>query len=111
MYKRQILCYLVTSLVQIPIISLLGCALCGLSISIMWPGMLSYTAEKYPTGGTAMFGMLAVAGDVGCSFGPWMTGIFSDAAQNSETIVKMCIRDSHKAALAPLTFFVAIELN
>lgn len=53
----------------------------------MWPGMLSLSSAGYPTGGTAMFAILALCGDLGCSAGPWLTGLVSDAAQNSSAIV------------------------
>lgn len=84
-----VICYAVTVFVQIPIISLLGCALCGLSVSLMWPGTLSLTAEAFPKGGTAMFGLLAVFGDVGASIGPWMAGLVSDLAQQSHKLFAM----------------------
>lgn len=82
-----VICYAVTVFVQIPIISLLGCALCGFSVSLMWPGTLSLTAEAFPKGGTAMFGLLAVFGDVGASIGPWMAGLVSDLAQQSHKLL------------------------
>ena len=84
-----ILCYGVTVFVQLPIIALLGCALCGLSVSLMWPGTLSLSAEKFPNGGTAMFGVLAVFGDIGASFGPWMAGFVSDLAQKSNSLLAL----------------------
>ncbi len=74
-----ICCYSLTVFVHLPVFSFAGCALCGLSVSLMWPGTLSLTARRFPTGGTAMFGMLAVCGDIGCSIGPWVTGLVSDA--------------------------------
>lgn len=57
-----------------PLFSLIGCALCGFSVGVMWPGAFSLTAEKFPKGGTAMFAFLALAGDFGCSFGPTVVG-------------------------------------
>ena len=78
--------YLMTSLVPIPIVSLIGCGLCGLSASTMWPGIFSLSAKVFPRGGTAMFAMLAMFGDFGCAFGPWITGILSDAASSSPSI-------------------------
>lgn len=75
-----ILSFAITALVPIPAISLLGCSLCGLAVSLMWPGMLSLTAAGYPAGGTAMFAMLALGGDLGCSVGPWLTGIVADSS-------------------------------
>ena len=70
--------FAITTLVPIPAISLLGCALCGLSVALMWPGMLSLTAKGYPSGGTAMFAIMALSGDLGCSVGPWLTGVVAD---------------------------------
>ena len=75
-----VICYLVASLATVPILGLLGCALCGLSVGIMWPGTLSISAQKCPTGGTAMFAFLALAGDLGGSIGPSIVGIFSNLA-------------------------------
>jgi len=75
-----IICYALVVFVSNPVISLLGCAVCGLSISLMWPGTLSLTSEYFPKGGAAMFGMLAVFGDIGASFGPWFAGLISDRA-------------------------------
>ncbi len=69
-----ILSYLTASLSPSPLLSLFGCALCGLSVGIMWPGTFSLAAEKIPTGGTAMFAFLALFGDMGCSAGPGAVG-------------------------------------
>lgn len=76
-----ILCYAVTIFATNPFISLLGCAVCGLSVSLMWPGTFSLTAARYPSGGTIMFGMLAVFGDIGAAVGPWVAGVVSDTTQ------------------------------
>ena len=76
-----IACYGVTVFVPSPLPALLGCAFCGLSVSLMWPGTISLSAARFPGAGTALFGMLALAGDLGCSRGPWLTGAVSDAAQ------------------------------
>ena len=84
-----IACYLITALSPIPVLSLLGCALCGLAVSLMGPGLFSLTAAVYPKGGTAMFGVLAVMGDVGCSVGPWLSGLVSDRAQQSQAILQL----------------------
>ncbi len=66
--------YLTASLSPLPLLSLFGCALCGLSVGIMWPGTFSLAAEKIPAGGTAMFAFLALFGDMGCSLGPGAVG-------------------------------------
>ena len=70
--------YLLTILSPWPILSLLGVGLCGLSVSMMWPGTLVLSSQAVPEGGTKLFAMLALGGDVGCSLGPWLTGIVSD---------------------------------
>ncbi len=75
-----VLCYLGAALLAAPVLSLLCCALCGFSISLMWPGVLSSTSARFPKGGAAMFGLLAVCGDVGCSSGPALTGMVSEWA-------------------------------
>lgn len=66
--------YLLASLVPNPIVNLIGCGLCGLSVGIMWPGTFSKAAVALRTGGTAMFAMLALAGDLGCGGGPTLVG-------------------------------------
>ena len=72
-------CYLLASLSPIPILGLIGCALCGLSVGIMWPGTISLSSRKCPKGGTAMFAFLALAGDLGAAVGPGMVGGIADA--------------------------------
>ena len=71
--------YLLASLSPVPVLALVGCGLCGLSVGIMWPGTFSLAAEKCPKGGTAMFAYFALAGDLGCSSGPTLVGMISDA--------------------------------
>ena len=71
--------YGLITLVPNPVINLIGCAICGFAISSMWPGTLSIAAKALPLGGTAMFAILALAGDVGCSAGPTLVGFVSGA--------------------------------
>lgn len=66
--------YLAAIFAPNPVLSLAGCAICGLSVGIMWPGVFSLSAEYCPQGGTAMFAFLALAGDIGCSGGPSVVG-------------------------------------
>ncbi|MEG1147228.1 MAG: hypothetical protein RSD98_01385 [Niameybacter sp.] len=75
-----IVCYALTIFATHPLVSLLGCAVCGLSVSLMWPGTFSLTSATYPRGGTVMFGILAVFGDIGAAMGPWIAGVVSDRA-------------------------------
>lgn len=70
--------YLLAVFSPLPILSLLGCGLCGLSVGILWPGVFSLSSSYCPQGGTAMFAFLALAGDVGCAGGPLMVGTVSD---------------------------------
>lgn len=72
-----ILSYLGISLLPVPQLSLAACALCGLSVGIMWPGTFSKASSSLPKGGTAMFALLALGGDVGCSGGPTLVGFIS----------------------------------
>lgn len=66
--------YLIAVFSPNPVLSLIGCGLCGLSVGIMWPGVFSLVAEYCPQGGTAMFAFLALAGDIGCAGGPSVVG-------------------------------------
>jgi MFS family permease len=79
--------YLVTVFSTIPLISLVGCGLCGLSVGIMWPGVFSLCAKYYPRGGTSMFAILALAGDIGCSAGPGLVGFVSNGVLNATITV------------------------
>jgi Major Facilitator Superfamily. len=74
-----IACYLLTALSPLPVFAIIGCSLCGFSVCLMWPGVLSLSSEKFPYGGTAMFGICAIFGDLGCSIGPWLTGVVADS--------------------------------
>ena len=78
-----ILCYLLASLSSSPVLGLTGCALCGISVGIMWPGTLSISAQKCPKGGTVMFALLALAGDLGGSIGPSLVGSVSSMADGN----------------------------
>ena len=69
--------YLCISFAPFPVLSLAGCAVCGLSVGILWPGSFSKAAAAIKGGGTAMFAFLALAGDLGCSSGPTLAGFVS----------------------------------
>ena len=72
-----ILSYLCLVFMPVPVLSLAGCALCGLSVGIMWPGTFSRASKALPAGGTALFALLALGGDIGCSGGPSLVGMVS----------------------------------
>ena len=73
-------CYLLASLSIVPILGLAGCALCGMTVGIMWPGSISISSQNCPKGGTAMFAFLALAGDLGAMVSPTMVGSISEMA-------------------------------
>lgn len=74
-----IVCYLVAALAPNPMMGLLGCAVCGFSVGIFWPGTFSIAAWNLPSGGTAMYALMALAGDVGCGSGPTVVGMVANA--------------------------------
>lgn len=86
MYYCSLLCiasYLVIALAPNPVVSLIACGVCGLSVGIMWPGTFSMASAGIPGGGTAMFALLALAGDLGCSSGPSVIGFISSRFQDN----------------------------
>lgn len=96
--------YLCISLSPSPVLSLIGCGICGLSVGIMWPGTFSKASSSIRNGGTALFALLALAGDLGCSGGPTVVGAVSSLAAD----------DLKKGILAaiifPLLLFIGILL-
>ena len=78
-----IACYLVSVFAPHPVLSLIGCAVCGFSVGIFWPGTFSVAALHLPTAGTAMYALMALAGDVGCSAGPTVVGLIANASGDS----------------------------
>lgn len=86
MLGSSVLCivsYLLIVASPIPFLSLVGCGICGLSVGIMWPGTFSKASVALKNGGTAMFALLALAGDLGCSGGPTLVGFVSSAAADN----------------------------
>lgn len=75
-----VICYLLASLSANPLVGLIGCIFCGFSVGIMWPGTISISSKAFPTGGTVMFALLAMAGDLGGSIGPAIVGRIADYA-------------------------------
>jgi len=72
--------YLLIAFSPVPVFGLVGCGICGFSVGLLWPGTFSLAAVGIPKGGTAMFALLALAGDLGCSMGPTLGGRVSAAA-------------------------------
>lgn len=93
-------CYILASVFESPAIGLIGCIMCGFSVGIMWPGSISISSKILPTGGTAMFALLAMAGDLGGSIGPALVG----------NITEMYGNNMHKGMLAGCIFPVILVI-
>lgn len=78
----SVLCYLAVGFSSSPVVSLLACMLCGLAVSLLWPGTLVLTAEYFPLAGASMFAILSAGGDIGASVGPWLISVVADHAPN-----------------------------
>ena len=78
-----LVCYLLAALSGSPVLGLVGCVVCGFSVGIMWPGTISITSAKITSGGTALFALLAMAGDMGGSIGPAIVGFVTQNAGNN----------------------------
>lgn len=96
--------YVLAVLPVAPVVNLLGCGLCGFSVGVFWPGVFSIATQRCQLGGTALFGMLALAGDVGCSFGPTLVGFVSGLA-GDELKTGLCA-----ALIFPMLIIVGIGL-
>lgn len=83
--------YLLIGLSSVPVVGLIGCAACGLACGIFWPGTLSLAARTIPTGGTAMFALLALAGDIGCTSGPTLVGLASGGLQGLQSGILLAL--------------------
>ncbi len=97
-----ILCYVGVAVLNIPALSLIACALCGFSVSLSWPGTYSMAARHFPTGGTLMFSVLALCGDLGCSIGPWIMGIVANSTSLETGFLVCAIFPAVMVATAPL---------
>lgn len=75
-----VVCYLLASVFANPAVGLIGCIVCGFSVAIMWPGTISISSKTFPLGGTVMFALLAMAGDLGGSIGPVIVGRVAQSA-------------------------------
>ena len=103
-----VVCYLLTSLSSKPLIGLIGCIVCGFSVGIMWPGTISISSKKFPLGGTAMFALLAMAGDLGGSIGPGIVGYITQEAGDNIR-VGMSVGLVFPVILLVMLFILSIE--
>lgn len=97
-------CYLLASLSFSPVLGLIGCICCGFSVGIMWPGTISITSPRLPRGGTALFALLAMAGDLGGAVGPSLIGTVSQKAGNNLQVGMLA------GCVFPLVLIVALVL-
>ena len=103
--------YLLIVLSPWPLLSLAGFAVCGFSVGLMWPGVLSLGAKAFPTGGTAMFSLLALCGDIGCSIGPGIVGGISNALQRVGEPTLIALKwGIAVAAMFPFLLFICVRL-
>lgn len=97
--------YLITSLSPWPALGLIGCGICGFSVGIFWPGTFSMASASLRRGGTALFCMLALGGDLGCSAGPTVVGMISSAASDNLKIGILV------AILFPVVLTLCVQLR
>lgn len=103
-----VVAYLISTLSKAPVASLVGCGLCGLSVATMWPGVFSFASKFFPRGGTPLFAMLAVFGDFGCAFGPWLAGVVSDSVRESSMNFDPLKFGLMISVVFPITMIIAI---
>lgn len=82
-------CYLVASVSPYPILGLIGCAMTGFCVSMMWPGSLVVASERFPHGGVFIYALMAAGGDLGASVGPQLVGVITDNAMSIEKVATL----------------------
>lgn len=97
--------YLLTVFSPQPLLALAGCAVCGFAVGVMWPGTISLSAEVFPKGGTAMFAVLALAGDAGCGGGPFLAGKIAELAEKVRGLPAMFYSSPLKFGLFVVMLF------
>lgn len=102
--------YLLAVLSHEPILSLAGCALCGFSVGLMWPGTFSLAARSFTAGGTAAFALLALAGDIGCSSGPGLVGWISGASGAETSVTGALKRGIGSGIIFPVLLLAGLFL-
>lgn len=103
-------CYLGTCYIDNSAISLLTCALTGISVSIMWPAALSLAARLFPNGGGSMYSVLALSGDTGCTLGPWFISFMTLQISNGASSGEALKTGLGFGALFPILMIFAISL-
>lgn len=95
------LSYVCLTLVPLPAVSLIAAMLTGVAVSLMWPSTLEMTTSRFPLGGVAMFSVMSVMGDIGCSVGPYSVGLISDLAEGDGIVSRICAAFSSFTSLSP----------
>lgn len=103
-------CYLGTCLINNPVISLLACAITGITVSIMWPATLSMAAKFFPKGGGSMYSVLALSGDTGCTIGPWFISFMSIKLSTDASTGDALKTGLGFGALFPILMIIAIAI-
>ena len=93
-----VVCYITVAVTPYPALGLLACAVCGLAISLLWPGTLVVAAKRFPLAGASLFAILAAGGDVGASLGPWALGLVTEAAPHWQIFRELMLRSGQTAA-------------
>ncbi len=85
-------CYLICAITPYPVFGLIACALTGFCVSMMWPGSLIVSSDKFPTGGVFIYAMMASGGDLGASVGPQLVGIVTDTVMSHSAMQNIAVR-------------------
>jgi fucose permease len=102
------LCFVGAALLPHPVLGLAAITCTGFTIAMLWPGVLQRAAQRFPSGGTALFGSLSLGGDMGCAIGPWIIGAV--AGPDPEDVTRL--RGGMLAgALFPLAYFITLLID
>ena len=102
------LCYLVVAISPYNWLSIIACGICGIFVSLLWPGTLVVASSRLPLAGASMFALLAAAGDVGAAIGPWIVGKITDIATNNWQVVSSSSMNSEQLGLRIAILIAAI---
>lgn len=86
------LCYFSIGLIPGHLVPVFAIAVSGLAVSIVWPVTLVKVMDYFPLAGSWLFAILAAGGDLGCSFGPWLTGKVTDLCTASARFAPLAER-------------------
>lgn len=94
-----------------PFVSLLAFCICGWCVGPMWPGLLSLSSQRFPNGGTAMFALLALCGDIGCASAPYAVGAVTDFLVEVEWTSALAMRGGFAVCMAfPIMLLIGLLL-